>query len=83
MGVAIIAAYLFNDWRVQHNKDIENQFIKNAIDSFNIVDHKAAFIDIKFNDFKALYNCEIYAINEYPFNSFEEKYLDPLIAEVK
>lgn len=81
-GAAIIAAYLFNDWRDQHNKDIENQFIKSIIDSFNILDYKAAQIDIKFNNFKILYSSDIYSTNDHPFSSFEEKYLDPLIADI-
>lgn len=81
-GAAIIAAYLVNDWREQHNKDIENQFIKNIIDSFNILDYRAAQIDIKFSNFKTLYSSDIYSTNDHLFESFEEKYLDPLIVDI-
>ena len=40
LGAAIIAAHLFNDWRVQHNKEMEIQFISKVMESFNLFDLK-------------------------------------------
>ena len=39
-GAAIVAAHLFNDWKEQHNKEIEIQFILKVIDSFELFDLK-------------------------------------------
>jgi len=35
-GAAIVAGFLFNDWRVQHNKDIESQLIFKTLDLLDI-----------------------------------------------
>ena len=37
-GAAIIAAYLFNDWRIIHNKNIDVAFINNIIKNFEDFD---------------------------------------------
>lgn len=36
LGAAFIAAYLFNDWRDQHNKQVKNQFSLSAFNQFEI-----------------------------------------------
>ena len=37
LGAAIIAAHLFNDWRVQHNKEVRNKFALHVYDQFIIL----------------------------------------------
>lgn len=46
LGAAIIAAYLFNDWRAQHNKTVEKDAALDVIEKFDIVDlHLSKFKD--------------------------------------
>lgn len=40
LAAAYIASRLFNDWKEQHNKEIEIQFILKVIDSFELFDLK-------------------------------------------
>lgn len=55
LGAAIVAAYLFNDWKVQHNKTIENNFINDVIDKFNAADNQATEIVVYFNNIKGFF----------------------------
>ena len=32
LGAAVVAAYLFNDWKIQHNKNIDWHFSKQSVD---------------------------------------------------
>lgn len=40
LGATVVAGYLFNDWKEQHNKEIEIQFISKVMESFNLFDLK-------------------------------------------
>ncbi|MGE8607756.1 MAG: hypothetical protein ACN6OA_04090 [Acinetobacter baumannii] len=40
IGAAVIAAYLFNDWKIQHNKSIEVQLSLLMIEKFEIFDEQ-------------------------------------------
>lgn len=39
LGAAYIAANLFNDWKEQHNKQVENQLILTIVNNFNKLDN--------------------------------------------
>ena len=39
LGAAFIAANLFNDWKEQHNKQVENQLILTIVNNFNKLDN--------------------------------------------
>ncbi|MEG1695796.1 MAG: hypothetical protein RRZ32_00470 [Acinetobacter sp.] len=56
LGAAVIAAYLFNDWKIQHNKTVEKEMAWNVIQKFDIADtHIAQFKD-SFYFFKYRFN---------------------------
>ena len=67
LGATIIAAYLFNDWRHQHNKTVEKEMAWIAIQKFDIADlHLSQFQDA-FENFK--YRCNF--ISEMPDEEFK------------
>lgn len=47
LAAAIIAAYLFNDWRVEKNFDLENHYLTNII--FGLRDIHAELLEMQFN----------------------------------
>lgn len=52
LGAAIIAAYLFNDWKDQHNKTVEKEIVWDVVHKFDIADiHLGKFQDA-FQNFK-------------------------------
>ncbi|HCJ0464166.1 TPA: hypothetical protein OMQ61_001141 [Acinetobacter baumannii] len=44
IGAAIIAAYLFNDWKVQHNKSMEVQLALIMIEKFELFDEQISLL---------------------------------------
>ena len=67
LGAAIIAAYLFNDWRDQHNKTVENELAWAVIHKFDIAEMKASQFQDVFQDFK--YKCQF--LYEMPDEEFQ------------
>ncbi|WP_461313917.1 hypothetical protein [Acinetobacter sp. GN11] len=67
IGAAIIAAYLFNDWKVQHNKSIEVQLALIMIEKFEFFDEQISMLygqiatPYDLNDLKHLEN----AVNDF------------------
>lgn len=49
-GAAIIAAYLFNDWRSQHNKQVKNEFSLRVYHSFNTVVNEVLLLGLKIEE---------------------------------
>lgn len=47
LGAACIAAYLFNDWRVERNFDLENHYLTNII--FGLRNIHAELLEMQFN----------------------------------
>lgn len=50
IGAAIIAAYLFNDWKVQHNKQITNEFALKSYTIFIKFEESVFKLQTIFND---------------------------------
>ncbi|WP_227602347.1 MULTISPECIES: hypothetical protein [unclassified Acinetobacter] len=69
IGAAIIAAYLFNDWKIQHNKSVEVQIALKMIDKFDIFDEEltAFYAPISF-----AYDLKDYNLLENAINNFKQ-----------
>ncbi|MCU4709924.1 hypothetical protein [Acinetobacter pittii] len=84
IGAAIIAAYLFNDWKVQHNKSMEVQLALIMIEKFEFFDEQISMLygqiatpyDLK--DLKHLEN----AVNDFKENK-QKKLLEIRISFLK
>ncbi|WP_227505632.1 hypothetical protein [Acinetobacter calcoaceticus] len=63
LGAAAVAAYLFNDWKEQHNKQVQNGFALQVFDCFSVFENNileySLFIS-HLQDLKSSYeNCEL------------------------
>ena len=67
LWAAFIAAYLFNDWRHQHNKTVEKEMAWFAIQKFDAADSKLSRFQDDFQNFS--YRCNF--ISEMPDDEFQ------------
>ncbi|WPP58236.1 hypothetical protein SOI76_12405 [Acinetobacter pittii] len=69
IGAAIIAAYLFNDWKVQHNKSMEVQLALIMIEKFELFDEQ---ISMLYGQIATPYDLEDLKHLENAVNDFKE-----------
>ena len=79
LGAAIIAAHLFNDWKEQHDKQIDNKFIMDVINAFEIFDSDAALASLMFNEYDIKFNHNGFISDE---STDLIEYIDPIIKEI-
>ncbi len=53
---AYIATQLFNDWKEQHDKQIDNKFIMDVINAFEVFDSDTSLVTLMFNDYDIKFN---------------------------
>lgn len=66
LGAAIIAAYLFNDWKLQHNKVVEKELAWDVVQKFDAADLHLS----QFKESFQLYKIKCNFINEMPDDEF-------------
>lgn len=67
LGAACVAAYLFNDWRYQHNKTVEKEMAWVVIHNFDSADFHLSQFQDDFQNFK--YRCQF--LDEMPDGEFQ------------
>lgn len=83
MFAAYVAIHLYTDWREQHNKLLENNFIMNIVDLFNATESKSIGILLVFNDIKRRSTDNFCEKSDEQFLTVNDDEIQPLIQELK